>query len=215
MLKKMGAEVETTASDVRVQFSAQYVGALQTLLGALDLNEVAAVIARLEDLYRRGGQLLLAGNGGSAATAAHMACDLGKSIVPPALGEDGRGFRVLSLADNVAWVTAIANDYNYDLIFSEQVKTMLRPGDCLLAISASGNSPNVIQAAEAAHALGGQVIALVGFNGGRLKELADCAVWVRSDHYGLVEDAHMMIDHLITSYFRTHFTGWENTPKRG
>ncbi len=215
MSKKMDGETVKVAEDVRVQFSAQYVGALQAVLSALDLQEVAAVIACLEDLYRRGGQLLLAGNGGSAATAAHMACDLGKSIVPPSLGEDGRGFRVLSLADNVAWVTAIANDYAYELIFSEQVKTMMRPGDCLLAISASGNSANIVRAAETARALGGQVIALVGFNGGRLKELADCAVWVRSDHYGLVEDAHMMIDHLITSYFRTHFQDWEAAPKKG
>jgi len=102
MSKKTDVETVAVAEDVRVQFSAQYVGALQSVLSALDLQEVAAVIACLEDLYRRGGQLLLAGNGGSAATAAHMACDLGKSIVPPTLGEDGRGFRVLSLADNVA-----------------------------------------------------------------------------------------------------------------
>ena len=116
---------------------------------------------------------------------------------------DGQpGFRAISLTDNVALMTAIANDDGYENVFTGQMRDLFKKGDMLVAISASGNSPNVLAAAKVAHELGGEVVGITGFDGGELRRLSDCVVHVPSEkgEYGPVEDVHMILDHLLTSY---------------
>ena len=145
-----------------------------------------------------GGKVLFCGNGGSASTASHMAAALGKNTV-----FDGRTrLRVLSLNDNMAWFSALANALGFENVFVEQMENLLQPGDLLIAISASGNSPNVVRAAEFAQAHGGRTIALVGFTGGRLREICDVVVHLPSSDYGQVEDGHLVLNHIFTAALR-------------
>ena len=140
----------------------------------------------------------LLGNGGSAATASHFANDLG--LGPRVLG--GRAYRAISLADNMAFVSAAGNDVGYESIFVEQLKTLMRPGDVVIGISASGNSPNVLRAMEVRETHGAVTVAFAGFDGGALVHLVDEAILVRTPKgdYGPVEDVHMVLDHLLTMY---------------
>lgn len=195
-------------TDIRTNYSMEYLADMQKVLREVDPDAIARVISLLEEVYQHDGQVLIAGNGGSAATASHMACDLGKSIVPLKAGPGARGFRAISLTDNLAWMTAIANDIGYEEIFSEQLRTLMHPGDLFFAISASGNSPNVVKGAQMARKLGGKVASFLGFDGGQLKDLSDVYVLVERDHYGYVEDVHMLLDHLITGYFQRYFQQW-------
>ncbi len=138
------------------------------------------------------------GNGGSAATAAHFANDL--SLGPRVFG--GKAYRAISLTDNTALMTAAANDLGYDSVFVEQLKTLLGTGDVVIAISASGDSPNVIRAVEYANEAGAVTIGLTGFDGGRLREIVNEHVHIATPKgdYGPVEDLHLILNHLITSY---------------
>ncbi len=138
------------------------------------------------------------GNGGSAATASHFAQDL--ATVGRKAG--GKRFRTLSLTDNNSYITALGNDLGFEHIFTEQIHTLFTPGDLLIPISASGNSPNIIAAVELAKQLGGNVFAITGFDGGKLAAMADNSIIVATPkgEYGPVEDGHMIIDHAVTSY---------------
>ena len=175
-----------------------YVSRLRNVLAELDLDAVAAATAVLLDAYENGHTVFICGNGGSASTASHMAADLGKNTV--AAGKPR--LRVLSLNDNMAWFSALANDLGYENVFVEQMGNLLQPQDVLIVLSASGNSPNVVQAAEFAKAHGGRILALVGFQGGRLRELADVAIHVKCDAYGPVEDVHLVLNHIFTEALR-------------
>jgi D-sedoheptulose 7-phosphate isomerase len=175
-----------------------YVSRLRDVLAELDLDAVAAATAVLLDAYEHGHTVFICGNGGSASTASHMAADLGKNTV--AAGRPR--LRVLSLNDNMAWFSALANDLGYENVFVEQMGNLLQPRDVLIILSASGNSPNVVRAAEFAKAHGGRVLALVGFQGGRLRELADVAIHVKCDAYGPVEDVHLVLNHVFTEALR-------------
>jgi D-sedoheptulose 7-phosphate isomerase len=175
-----------------------YVAQVRELLAELDLAAVAAAATVLLEAYDGGRTVFICGNGGSASTASHMAADLGKNTV--AAGRPR--LRVLSLNDNMAWLSALANDLGYENVFVEQIENLLQPGDVLIAISASGNSPNVVRAAEFAKAHGGRVLALVGFQGGRLLEMAHHTVHLKCDAYGPVEDAHLILNHIFTEALR-------------
>jgi D-sedoheptulose 7-phosphate isomerase len=175
-----------------------YVSRLRDLLAELDLDAVAAATAVLLDAYENGHTVFICGNGGSASTASHMAADLGKNTV--AAGRPR--LRVLSLNDNMAWFSAVANDLGYENVFVEQMGNLLQPRDVLIVLSASGNSLNVVRAAEFAKAHGGRVLALVGFQGGRLRELADVAIHVKCDAYGPVEDVLLVLNHIFTEALR-------------
>jgi D-sedoheptulose 7-phosphate isomerase len=175
-----------------------YVSRLRDLLAELDLDAVAAATAVLLDAYENGHTVFICGNGGSASTASHMAADLGKNTV--AAGRPR--LRVLSLNDNMAWFSAVANDLGYENVFVEQMGNLLQPRDVLIVLSASGNSLNVVRAAEFAKAHGGRVLALVGFQGGRLRELADVAIHVKGDAYGPVEDVLLVLNHIFTEALR-------------
>ncbi|MCD6506786.1 SIS domain-containing protein [Candidatus Poribacteria bacterium] len=159
----------------------------------LPIKVIRQAVEVMLESYRKGGTIFVAGNGGSASTASHFACDLGKGTAV----EGKPRLRVISMADNLSLLTAWANDVSYEAIFVEQLKNLMRPDDLLIAISASGNSPNVLRAAEYARQLGCKVIGLTGFGGGKLAKLADIAIVVESDKYGPVEDIHLVLDHIM------------------
>ena len=182
------------------EFAKSYIHGLKGVLDRLPLKPVEEIIQAIEQAQKERRQVFVIGNGGSAATASHMMNDLCKGT----LGHKGDApwprLRVIALTDNVSLMTAWANDTDYDRIFSEPLKNLAQRGDLLIAISASGNSPNIIAAVEAAKHLGVKVIGLAGFGGGKLSKLADVSFVVASDEYGPVEDAHMILDHIITGY---------------
>jgi D-sedoheptulose 7-phosphate isomerase len=166
---------------------------LADVAAEIDLAAVAQAANRLLDCQARGGSVFIVGNGGSAATASHMACDLAKGTRrdgPPT-------FRVVALTDNVPLLTAWANDVSYDRVFAEQLRSLAQAGDFLIAISASGDSPNVVAAVEAATALGVETLAVSGRGGGRIARLADHVILVPADRIEVVEDAHLVVAHSI------------------
>lgn len=147
----------------------------------------------LLDCHQHGGTIFVLGNGGSAATASHFACDLSKGTRTPGV----QPFRVIPLTDNMPLVTAWANDTGYDRIFAEQLTALVRPGDVLVIISASGNSPNILAAAEVARLARATTISMTGRTGGRVGRVSDLTIRTPSDSIEMVEDAHMVIAHSI------------------
>ncbi len=180
-----------------------YLDRLHTMLAAMDTEAVVKAAGVLLDAYDRQRTVFICGNGGSASTASHMAADLGKNAV--AAGKPR--LRVISLNDNMAWFSSLANDLGYENVFVEQMENLLGPGDVLVTLSASGNSENVVRAAEFARARGGRVVALVGFSGGKLAQMADAVVHLRSDDYGPVEDGHLVLNHIFTEALRERALG--------
>ena len=180
-----------------------YLDRLHTMLAAMDTEAVVKAVGVLLDAYDRQRTVFICGNGGSASTASHMAADLGKNAV--AAGKPR--LRVISLNDNMAWFSSLANDLGYANVFVEQMENLLGPGDVLVTLSASGNSENVVRAAEFARTHGGRVVALVGFTGGKLVQMADAVVHLRSDDYGPVEDGHLVLNHIFTEALRERALG--------
>ena len=174
-----------------------YLQDLNTAISALDLEGVRKIRDACQVVRDQGGQIFLCGNGGSAATASHMANDLGKGA---SYGRE-RPFKVIALTDNVPWMTALANDIDYESVFSEQLRNFARPGDVLIGISGSGNSQNVLNAVQVAREKGMTTVGLIGFGGGKLAGMVDLSVVVDSHHMGRVEDVHMILVHLICYYF--------------
>ena len=168
-------------------------------LNSIDLDAVESVTRALLDARGRGSSVFVVGNGGSAATASHMATDLmlGSGLVDPPL-------RVIALTDNQAIVTATGNDLGFNHVFSRQLNHLARPQDLLIAVSASGNSPNVLACVEAAKELELTTVAFTGFDGGRLATMVDLLVHVptRQGAYGPVEDVHLMVNHMITEQLK-------------
>lgn len=175
-----------------------YLAHLTDVLAGLDSKSIGAFAELLLSARSGGNTVFFIGNGGSAATASHFANDI---AIGTRTGDD-HPFRAVSLTDNVAVITAIANDEGYDRVFVDQLKVQMRAGDALVAISASGNSPNIMMAVDYAKSRGATVVGLTGFDGGVLKGAADISIHVPTGkgEYGPVEDAHMVIDHLIGSY---------------
>lgn len=171
---------------------------LVRVLESLPTASVAAVLRELENAQRENRTVYIVGNGGSAATASHMACDLAWSLARGGV----RPLRAISLSDGIPIMTAIANDTSYEEIFSRQLETLASANDVLIAISASGNSPNVVRALETAKRMGMRTIGFLGMGGGRAKDLVHEAVVVPADDYGRVEDVHMVLDHLTTAYLK-------------
>jgi D-sedoheptulose 7-phosphate isomerase len=174
-----------------------YLGELKAALDTLDLAAVQQAREWVGQARQEGRQLFVCGNGGSAATASHLANDLGKGA---SYGRESR-FRVIALTDNVPWITALANDVGYEAIFAEQLRNLGQRGDLLIAISGSGNSPNVLNAVQVARARGMRTMGWCGFGGGKLAGLVDLPVVVGSHHMGRVEDVHAILMHLICYYF--------------
>jgi D-sedoheptulose 7-phosphate isomerase len=174
-----------------------YIRTYKTALDSIPVDGVARLVEQLRLALQEDRQIFVFGNGGSAANASHFATDLGKGVSDKL----DRRFRVLSLNDNTPWMTALANDYAYEDIFAKQLQNYARPGDLALAMSVSGNSPNVVKALEWAKQNRLHTIALIGGNRGRLADIAEQVIAVRDTHYGRVEDAHMCICHLACYAF--------------
>jgi D-sedoheptulose 7-phosphate isomerase len=176
-----------------------YVTLLARSLEAVDREQLQAAQAVLEAAAQTGNAIFAIGNGGSAAIADHLVCDLAKG----AHHERHPPLRAQSMTSNVALYSAMANDTGFEQVFAGQVSLFGRPGDVLIAISSSGESPNIINAVSAAKRLGMTVIGLSGFAGGRLRQAADISLHVPADNYGIVEDAHQSIMHVIAQYTST------------
>ena len=168
-------------------------------LRELPSSVIDAIGDELFHAYEEGRRVLLFGNGGSASLASHFACDLGKGTVYDGLR---KRFQVMSLTDNMVLVTAWANDASYEQIFAEQLRNFVQPGDIALAISASGNSPNVLLGLEVAHDLGAYTIGLTGFEGGKMKALCRLCAIVPSDNMQIIEDLHVCIAHALFTAIR-------------
>jgi len=174
-----------------------YLKAQKAALDSIPVDVVAQLIETLRQALQHDRQVFVFGNGGSAANSSHFATDLGKG----ASDKIGRRFRVLSLNDNVSWMTALGNDYSYQDVFVRQLMNYGQPGDLALALSVSGNSPNVVRALEWAKANHLHTIALVGGKRGRMAEIAAQVIVIQDTHYGRVEDAQMGICHMLCYAF--------------
>jgi D-sedoheptulose 7-phosphate isomerase len=180
----------------------QYFASLQEVLARLDFSIVDRMTEAIWENYDKGRTLYVFGNGGSAALASHFACDIGKGTV--AAGR--KRLRTVALTDNVPLMTALANDLAYKDIFSEQLAGLAEKGDTVLAISGSGNSPNVLRGLEEGRKLGLRTLVLTGFAGGRAKALADLCLTVPSDSMQHIEDAHLCATHAIFHAIRHRMT---------
>jgi len=189
--------VELRQPEKLAVWAGDYLARQGELLARLPLADWATVVEVLHAAHRRGAQILVFGNGGSAANASHFVTDLGKG----ASEAMGAPFRVLSLNDNTAWMTAIGNDYAYEDVFVRQLRNHARPGDIALCLSVSGSSPNLVKAMTWARDHGLHTVAFVGARRGRLAELASHVLVVPDSHYGRVEDAQMTLCHLLAYAF--------------
>lgn len=183
--------------------------AQKAALDSIPVEAVEKLIGKLQKALAEKRQLFVFGNGGSAANASHFITDLGKG----ASDKLKRRFRCLSLNDNVSWITALGNDYSYEDIYLRQLMNYGEPGDLVMALSVSGNSPNVVRAVEWAKSNGLFTIALVGGKRGRLAEIADQAIVINSTHYGRVEDAQMGVCHMLCYAFMENPLLGEAGPK--
>ena len=183
--------------------AAEYLREFDDMLTRVDLDAVERVVEHLRRTRDADGTVYVAGNGGSAATASHLANDLGKGTKA-----SGRAFmRVMCLSDNVSWLTALANDEGYERVFSGQLENFAGPGDVFLAISASGRSENLVEAVDLARRRDVVTVALVGFDGGALKQRADEYLWLPTEQgqYGLVETGHTVLCDILTTCLMKDF----------
>jgi len=179
------------------EIASGYLAEFQQLLAKIDLDAVARAVECLRAARDRGSRIFVAGNGGSAATAAHLVNDLGK-----ATKRSGRSpLRAMCLSDNVSWLTALANDEGYDRVFTGQLENFAEPDDVLIVISASGNSQNLVDAVAYARSHDLTTLALLGFDGGALKDRVDECLWLPSEigAYGPVETGHSLLCDLLTT----------------
>ncbi|MFA6317450.1 MAG: SIS domain-containing protein [Elusimicrobiota bacterium] len=180
------------------EFARWYRASCASAWDGVDVRKLSSIAKELLKVRDSGRKVLVMGNGGSAAIASHIAVDLSKTARVP-----GRPLiRAVALTDNVEFLTAVANDKSFDDIFVAKMESLLEPGDMALLISGSGNSANLIKAAKYARSRGARTVALLGFDGGRLKGLVDLHLLVPSDQYGVIEELHMGIGHILTFYVR-------------
>jgi D-sedoheptulose 7-phosphate isomerase len=180
-----------------------YFHTLKDLMDAVDEKRIAEIVDIIYDVYENDRRLVLCGNGGSGSTSSHLVCDFQKNI----LLDGGKPFEAIALTDSPALIMAWANDTDYSNIFAGQARTWLRSGDVLLAISGSGNSPNVLKAVEVANEVSATSIGFCGYNGGRLAEMAQIPVVIERRNMQQVEDMHMILGHIIFSALRDRITG--------
>ena len=176
----------------------QYLTALKSLIDDFPVTDFTELLSELEKAREREATIFVCGNGGSWATASHMVCDFNKNTRMP----DSKRMKVIGLGDNIPSLTAYANDEGYERVFVEPLISLMKPGDVLLAISGSGNSPNVLRAIEAANEIGGVTLGLTGFNGGKMLGVVDHCLIIPSDSMEMIEDFHMIVDHMLTICLR-------------
>jgi len=188
-------------TDLLKDYLQDYVGRLTDILNKIDPEKLGQVVTAFVDAFKSGNTIYVVGNGGSAATASHMQADFRFFV---------RYFskfrpKIIALTDNMPMITAIGNDNNFEDVFVEQMRGQFVAGDVLIAISASGNSPNLVKAAEYANELGGVTISFVGFAGGKLNEISAIPLYTPNPKgdYGPIEDVHMILNHIIVNYLST------------
>jgi D-sedoheptulose 7-phosphate isomerase len=189
-----------TATGTAVANAREYFELHAKIVSRLPYAEIDQIGDELWSAFEDRRRVFLFGNGGSASLACHFACDLVKGTVVPEAGQ--KRFQVLSLTNNVALLTALANDLSYEHIFAEQLRTHLSPGDLAFGISASGNSPNILRALETSRELGGINIGLGGFEGGKMKSLCDRCAIIPSDNMQIIEDLQLSVAHALFTCFR-------------
>ncbi len=182
-----------------MHFLTEYVNGLTQTLANLDVLQFDLLVDELLRVHKEDGLILICGNGGSAATASHMVNDLVKA---PADATACKPFRAVALSDCVPLMTAYANDVDYAKAFSKQVQALARKGDLLICFSGSGNSPNVVEAAQTARTIGIKVACLTGFKGGKLAPLADIHINVPCSCMAQIEDAHLIIEHAVVEMLK-------------
>lgn len=187
----------TTAQLSGLDFGLQYKAKLLSALEKVDTHAVGRAIDILSAARDANRHIFVCGNGGSASTASHFVCDMVKGA---SYNRHAR-FRIMALTDSLPTITAYSNDVSYECIFAEQLKNFAEPKDVLIAISGSGNSPNVLCAMEYANSIGCETIALTGRDGGKLGPMAKLQIRVSEPHMGRIEDAHMIICHMLCYYF--------------
>jgi D-sedoheptulose 7-phosphate isomerase len=177
----------------------KYLDRARNVISALPATSINKLADQLYDRWQQGRYVFILGNGGSATTASHLAEDLGKTSVPADQIENSclRRLKVLSLTDNIGWITALANDIGYESIFSQQLMHYGSPGDLVIAISGSGNSPNVLRAVEWAKSQDIATFGMTGFEGGKLRQIADECIHVPLHDMGMVESVHLLIGHWL------------------
>ena len=178
-------------------FTEDYRKQLLETIAQLDLTKVDQAIEWLTEARSKNRHIFTCGNGGSASTASHFACDIVKGA---SYNRDQR-FRIMALTDSLPTLTAYSNDVGYECVFVEQLKNFAEKGDVLIAVSGSGNSPNVLRAVEFGNANGLRTIALTGRDGGKLSRLAQLNIQAAVPHMGRIEDAHLIVCHMIGYYF--------------
>ncbi|MDO8659058.1 MAG: SIS domain-containing protein [Candidatus Parcubacteria bacterium] len=182
-------------------FIKSYFTEIKRCIDSLDMHAIEFAIDMLAQAYRNDRKVFILGNGGSASASSHMACDLGKGTLQRVYDNTERRLRVISLTDNVAIMTAFANDLSFDDIFVQQLRNLVETDDVVIAISGSGNSRNVVKAVEYAKSCGAKTIGFLGFKtGGKLGKMVDCAIIADSNHYGPIEDVHGILNHVISSW---------------
>ena len=179
------------------EWIANYIESEKAALDSIPIEKVESIILKFKEAHAEGRQIFLFGNGGSASNASHFATDLGKGSSDVL----GKRFKVLSLNDNVSWMTAIGNDYSYEDVYLRQLENYGQAGDIALTMSVSGSSPNLVKAFEWANANGLHTIALVGGKRGKLAELANETIVIDDTHYGRAEDCQMGIAHMLCYAF--------------
>jgi len=180
-----------------MSFADNYKTQLLAAIDTIDLPRVNEIIEIFKQARTAGRHIFVCGNGGSASTASHFACD----IVKGASFNRAERFRIMALTDQLPTLTAYANDVSYDAVFVEQLRNFAEPNDVFMGISGSGNSPNVIRAMEYANSIGCKTIALTGRDGGKLGPLAQLNVQIPVPHMGRIEDAHMIVCHMVGYFF--------------
>jgi D-sedoheptulose 7-phosphate isomerase len=182
-------------------FTDGYFEELKETLEEISLKKVEKVLEIIYEAYREGKQVFIMGNGGSAATASHFACDLSKGTIV----EGKSRFKVISLNDNMPLITALSNDFGYERVFIEQLMNLISEKDVVIGITASGNSENILQAVDYARGKRAITVGFIGFGGGKLKEMVDEHITVSSMSYEQVENIHLILSHAIAKYFRERF----------
>lgn len=181
----------------------KYMDDFQHLLNTVDESEVLRLGSAISDAYKSRRTVFIVGNGGSGANSSHLCEDLGKGTITDF--DKQKRLRIISLTDNAPYLLAWANDTSFERIFLEQLKNLALPGDLLVAISGSGNSPNIIAAVEFANSIGMRTFGVTGYDGGRLLGLAQDSIYIKSFDMGMVEAAHGVVFHYLTGLLKSKF----------
>lgn len=196
---------------MNVKQSREYIKAffdeIKKCIEEIEIERVEKIADVLYTAWKNDRQVFILGNGGSASQASHMAADIGKNTLGRVYDPRIKRFRIMALTDNVSLMTAYANDVGYDEVFSQQLRNLINEHDVLIVITGSGNSPNVIRAVEYARQCNAITIGLLGFSGGKVKDMLDYEITVKSENYGVIESVHPAIHHLMVGYFRQMIDG--------